>query len=336
MIGVISYLVFFLTGALILAIAVLGLNLQWGNTGIFNGGVAAFFGAGAYGLIILGGPERAGEFGGFAFPYPIAILGGIGLAGLLAFVVGLVTARLRHDYLAIATFGVAIAAESVARNAEYLFGGAKGVRGFQRPLEAVVGNPVIYSLLFLVLVAVCLLAVYSGLERIVRSPFGRLLRGIREDEIAARALGKSPATARLQSFVLGAMIMGLAGGLYATFYAFVSPQDIAPILTFQIWAMLIVGGAGNNRGAILGTLIVWGGWVASGWGLAKFAPADWQLYTGTIQYILIGLVIVITLLARPKGLFPEELTVSTAAGKADLVSRNPVKRDNGIEGGTHQ
>ena len=149
MIGIIAYLVFFLTGALILAIAVLGLNLQWGNTGIFNGGVAAFFGAGAYGLIILGGPERLGEFGGFELPYVIAVVGEIALAGLLALIVGVVTANLRHDYLAIATFGVAIAVESVVRNAEYLFGGAKGVRGFQRPLEAFVGDPFVYSLLFL-------------------------------------------------------------------------------------------------------------------------------------------------------------------------------------------
>lgn len=314
MIGLVSYLVFFLTGAMILAIAVLGLNLQWGNTGIFNGGVAAFFGAGAYALIILGGPDRPGEFGGFLLSYPIAMLGGIIVSGILALIVGIVTARLRHDYLAIATFGVAIALESLVRNAEYLFGGAKGVRGFQRPLEAAIADPFSYNLMFLGLVIACLLAVYIGLERLVRSPFGRLLRAIREDETAARALGKSPANVRLQSFVLGAMIMGLAGGLYATFYAFVSPQDIRPILTFQIWAMLIVGGAGNNKGAIFGTLIVWGGWVASGWALAKFAPADWQLYTGTIQYILIGLIIVVTLLARPRGLFPEELTVSTAAG----------------------
>ncbi len=320
MIGLISYLTFFLTIALILAIAVLGLNLHWGYTGIFNGGVAAFFGAGAYGLIILGGPDRAGEFGGFGWPFPLAMAGGVVLAGLLALIVGLATTKLRHDYLAIATFGVAVAVESVARNAEFLTGGAKGVRGFERPLEAAVGNPFVYSLLFLALVVACLAAVYWALERTVRSPFGRLLRAIREDEVAARALGKSPARIRLQSFILGAMIMGLAGGLYATFYAFVSPQDILPILTFQIWAMLIVGGAGNNKGAILGTLIVWGGWVASGWALTRYAPVDWQLYTGTIQYILIGLVIVLTLLARPKGLLPEELTVSTAVAPNEAQS----------------
>ncbi|MEM6666815.1 MAG: branched-chain amino acid ABC transporter permease [Pseudomonadota bacterium] len=310
MIGLISYLVFFLTIALILSIAVLGLNLQWGHTGIFNGGVAAFFGAGAYGLVIFGGPDRAGEFGGFELPYLVALAGAILFAGVLAVVIGIATTRLRHDYLAIATFGVAIALEKVARNAEVLTGGAKGVRGFERPFEAAVNDPFVYNILFLAFVVLCLFLVYLGLERLVRSPFGRLLRAIREDETAARALGKSPSRVRLQSFVLGSMIMGLGGGLYATFYAFVSPQDIAPILTFQIWAMLIVGGAGNNKGAILGTLLVWGAWVSSGWALTAFAPQPWQLYTGTIQYILIGLVIVGALLLRPKGLLPERLSLS--------------------------
>lgn len=314
MIGIFSYLAFFLTITAILGIAVLGLNLQWGNTGIFNGGVVAFFGIGSYAMVILAGPERAGEFGGFGLPWPLAMVGGIIAAGLLALIVGLATTRLRHDYLAIATFGVAVALEALARNAEPWTGGAKGIRGFERPLEAYISDPFVYNLLFLAVVLVLLALVYWGLERLVRSPFGRLLRAVREDEIAARALGKSPARARLQSFIIGALIMGLSGGLYATFYAFISPQDLAPILTFQIWAMLIVGGAGNNRGALLGTLIVWGGWVGSGWALAAFAPRDIQLYTGTLQYILIGLIIVGTLLARPRGLLPEELKISSASG----------------------
>jgi len=313
MIGIISYLTFFVTITAILAIAVLGLNLQWGNTGIFNGGVVAFFGIGAYAMIILAGPDRPGEFGGFSVPWPLAMLGGILAAGLLAYLVGLATTKLRHDYLAIATFGVAVAVEAVARNAEYWTGGAKGIRGFERPLEAAIGDPFVYNILFLVLVLIILAGLYWGLERLVRSPFGRLLRAVREDEIAARSLGKSPARARLQSFVLGALIMGLSGGLYATFYAFISPQDLAPILTFQIWAMLIIGGAGNNKGAVMGTFLVWGAWVGSGWALTELAPRELQLYTGTLQYILIGIIIVATLLARPRGLLPEELTISSRA-----------------------
>lgn len=308
MIGVVSYLAFFLTTALILAIAVLGLNLQWGFTGLFNGGIVAFFGAGAYGLVLLGGPERADGFGGFALSYPFALVGGIVFAGLLAVLVGLATTRLRHDYLAIATFGVAIALESVARNAEYFTGGAKGLRGFARPFEQQIAHQLTYNMLFLAFVVVCLAAVYLLLETLIRSPFGRLLRAVRENERAARSLGKSPHLVRLTAFTLGAMIMGLSGALYATFYAFISPQDLAPILTFQIWAMLIVGGSGNNNGAILGTLLVWGSWVGSGWLLTALAPQNLQLYAGSIQYILIGSIIVVTLLVRPRGLLPEKLT----------------------------
>ena len=310
MIGLISYLVFFATVASILSIAVLGLNLQWGNTGLFNGGVAAFFGAGAYGLILLGGTEQADHIGGFELFYPIALVGGILLSGLIAWVVGILTIRLRRDYLAIATFGVAVAFENLMRNAEWLSGGAKGMRGFERPFEITIADPFLFNIIFFCFVLLVLLGVYLFLEKLIRSPFGRLLRAIREDEVAAQSLGKAPNKIRLTAFVVGSMIMGLAGGLYATFYAFVSPQDVLPTLTFQIWAMLIVGGSGNNQGGILGAFLIWAAWTASGWMLSKFAPVEAQLYTGTLQYIMIGMIIVGMLLWRPQGLLPEKLIVS--------------------------
>ena len=310
MIGIISYLVFFSTVAAILAIAVLGLNLQWGNTGLFNGGVVAFFGAGAYATLILGGTPQEGHLGGFGLAYPLALLGGMLVAGIMAWIVGILTLRLRHDYLAIATFGVAVAFENLMRNAEGLAGGAQGLRGFERPLFDLLGGGLVYNAVFLLFVLALLLMVYTGLERLIRSPFGRLLRAIREDETAARSLGKNPARVRLVSFVTGSVIMGMSGGLYGTFYAFISPQDVLPILTFQIWAMLIVGGAGNNRGAVAGAFLIWGAWTASGWALSRFAPQDVQLYTGSVQFILIGFVIVGMLLWRPQGLFEEKLVVS--------------------------
>lgn len=310
MIGTLSYLVFFATTASILAIAVLGLNLQWGNTGLFNGGVVAFFGAGAYGTLILGGTPQDGHLGGYGLVYPLALLGGMAAAGLMAWIVGLLTLRLRYDYLAIATFGVAVAFENLMRNAEWLAGGAKGVRGFERPLRAALGDGFLYNLMFFAVVLVILIGTYQFLERLVASPFGRLLRAIREDEEAARSLGKNPARIRLTAFVTGSVILGLAGGLYGTFYAFVSPQDVLPTLTFQIWAMLIVGGAGNNRGAIFGAFLIWGSWTASGWALSRFAPVEAQLYTGSVQFVLIGSVIVGMLLWRPQGLLQERLVVS--------------------------
>ena len=310
MIGLISYLVFFATVSSILAIAVLGLNLQWGNTGLFNGGVAAFFGAGAYGLILLGGTEQADHIGGFELFYPVALVGGILLSGLIALVVGMLTIRLRRDYLAIATFGVAVAFENLMRNAEWLSGGAQGMRGFERPFEDSIADPFVFNIIFFCFSVLLLLGVYLFLEKLIRSPFGRLLRAIREDEVAAKSLGKAPNRVRLTAFVVGSMIMGLAGGLYATFYAFVSPQDVLPTLTFQIWAMLIVGGSGNNQGGILGAFLIWAAWTTSGWMLSKFAPVEAQLYTGTLQYIMIGMIIVGMLLWRPQGLLPEKLIVS--------------------------
>lgn len=310
MIGVISYLVFFATVASILSIAVLGLNLQWGNTGLFNGGVVAFFGAGAYGTLILGSTPQPDHLGGFELPYLLALIGGMVIAGLMAWIVGILTLRLRHDYLAIATFGVAVAFENLMRNAEGLAGGAKGLRGFERPLRQWLGDGFTYNVLFLIFTLALLIATYLFLERLIRSPFGRLLRAIREDETAAKSLGKNPARVRLTAFIAGSVIIGLAGGLYATFYAFISPQDVLPILTFQIWAMLIVGGAGNNRGAVMGAFLIWGAWTASGWALSRFAPLDVQLYTGSIQFILIGFVIVGMLLWRPQGLLEERLVVS--------------------------
>ncbi|MEP2761878.1 MAG: branched-chain amino acid ABC transporter permease, partial [Hyphomicrobiales bacterium] len=208
MMGLVSYLVFFTTVASILAIAVLGLNLQWGNTGLFNGGVVAFFGAGAYGTLILGGTPQAGHLGGFDLPYPLALLGGMLMAGLLAWIVGVLTLKLRYDYLAIATFGVAVAFENTMRNAEWLSGGAKGLRGFERPMQDILGAGLTYNVLFLAFVLPLLVLTYLMLEKLVRSPFGRLLRAIREDEEAARSLGKSPSRVRLTAFVAGSMIMG--------------------------------------------------------------------------------------------------------------------------------
>lgn len=310
MIGFLSYCIFFFTMGGIMAITVLGLNLQWGYTGLFNGGVVAFFGAGAYSVILLGAPPEAGQLIGMNLPYPAALAGSVLLTGLLAWIVGMITTHLRHDYLAIATFGVGIAVENFARNAEHITGGAKGLRGFERPLESFVDDPFRFNLYYLIFVLIVLAVVYYVLASVGRSPFGRLLRAIREDEIAAQSLGKSPARVRRQSFIFGSMIMGLSGALYATFYAYISPQDIKPIFTFQIWTMLIVGGSGNNRGAVLGTFVVWAGWVGSGWALTKFASVDMQLYVGTIQYVLIGLIIVLTLLIRPKGLLPEKLIMS--------------------------
>ncbi len=313
MIGLVSYLVFFLILSLIFGIAVLGLNLQWGFTGLFNAGVAGFVAIGAYTTAILTGPPREAVFGGFDLPLAVGLLGAMIASGIGAIIVGLATLKLRHEYLAVATFGIAVSIQLVCLNWEYLTGGTLGLIGIPNPSQNWAEGPLAQNALFLLVVIFVCGVTFLALERIVKSPWGRMLKAIREDEVAAASLGKSPERVRLEAFVLGCMIMGLSGGLYVSFIGYVSPWDFLPILTFQIWTMLIVGGSSNNRGALLGAIIVWGVWTTSGFVISRVVPAEIQAQGGAMQAVLIGLILVVTLLVRPRGLIGEELHISRHA-----------------------
>jgi len=311
--GLIAYAAFFLTVASIYALMALGLNLQWGFTGLFNVGVAGFFAVGAYATALITGPDYPGQFGGFSLPVPVGWLGSLLVSGLAALIVGVPTLRLRHDYLAISTFGIAIVIQLVALNFQPLTGGALGLNFIPRPLHGLFGDPLAYNLFYLAVVAAIVALAYWALERLVRGPWGRALRAIREEEAAAAALGKNPTAFRLQAFVLGSMLMGLAGGLYASFFGFIAPTDFVPIVTFQLWTMLIVGGAGNNRGALIGAFVVWGLWSGSGALLHELLPATLQVRGATLQIVLIGVMLALILLFRPRGLIGEEAVVSRHA-----------------------
>ncbi|MDE0695795.1 MAG: branched-chain amino acid ABC transporter permease [Boseongicola sp.] len=313
MIGLVSYIVFFLILSLIFGVAVLGLNLQWGFTGLFNAGVAGFTAIGAYTMAILTGPARDAVFGGFELPFVVGLIGAMAASGIGAVVVGLATLKLRHEYLAVATFGIAVTIQLVCLNWEYLTGGTLGLIGIPNPSKAWADGPLAQNALYLLVVLVVVGLTFAALERIVKSPWGRMLKAIREDDVAAASLGKSPERVRLEAFVLGCMIMGLSGALYVSFIGYVSPWDFLPIVTFQIWTMLIVGGSANNRGALLGALIVWGVWTMSGFVISRVVPSEIQAQGGAMQAVLIGLILVVTLLIRPRGLIGEELQVSPHA-----------------------
>jgi branched-chain amino acid transport system permease protein len=315
MLGLASYLVFFAIVVLILGVATLGLNLQWGSTGLFNAGVVGYYGVGGYAFAILCAAPRPELLGNFGLPWIIGILGAMAASALVAAIVGLATIRLRGDYLAITTFGIAVAIQLVTLNFEALTGGSLGMTSIPRPLPGLFAASLGANIFYLVLTLCVTLLTYWALERIVRSPWGRVLKAIREDETAAVALGKDARLFRLQAFVLGSTIIGLAGALYVGFIGFVSPFDFVPILTFQIWTMLIVGGSGNNKGALLGAAMVWGLWSASGTLISKTIPAAYQAQGGAVQAILIGAVLVFTLLFRPRGLIGEEPVVSRHLGQ---------------------
>eukprot|EP00913_Durusdinium_trenchii_P031536 g29528.t1 len=230
---ILAYAAFFLTMALTYAIMCLGLNLQWGQTGLFNVGIAAFVAIGAYVSALLTTPETADRVGGFEWPIVAGWVGGSLAAGIAAWLVGALTIRLRSDYLAIATFGVAVSVQLCVLNIQSLTGGAFGVGFIPRPFAGLAPNPLLFSLANLGLVACVVLALYLALEHLARSPWGRVLRAIREDETAAQALGKRPIRFRLQAFTIGGAIMGLAGAVQAHFIGFIAPDNYLPVLTFQ-------------------------------------------------------------------------------------------------------
>ncbi len=311
--GIASYLVFFLIQALVFAIVCLGLNLQWGYTGLFNVGVSGFYLVGAYAVALLCGPAHAGIVAGWNLPFIVGLVGAMLASGVVAFIVGIPTLRLREDYLAIVTIGIGITLQLVALNTAWLTGGSRGITDIPRPLPGLIDSVGGRNLLLLGLVVVIVIVLYAALEAMVRSPWGRVLKAIREDEPAAESLGKNAFSYRLQSFVIGSAVMGLGGALNASFIGYISPEDFMPILTFQIWSMLIVGGSGNNKGAVLGAVLMWGVWTLSGSAAQVLLPAAIQVKGGAAQIILIGLVLMLVLVLRPRGLIGEEATVSQGA-----------------------
>lgn len=298
----VAYGAFFLTTALIFSLITLGLNLQWGLTGLFNVGLAGFVAIGAYTSAILTTPDDPARIGGFGLPILAGWLAAMLVAGAVAAVIGAATLRLKSDYLAITTFGIAVVVQLVALNAEGLTGGPFGVGFIPRPFGALAENPLVFNLANLAVVALVVLLCFLALEHLARSPWGRVLRALREDERAAISLGKSARFYRIQAFALGGAIMGLAGAVQAHFIGFIAPENYLPTLTFQVWTMLIVGGSGSNLGAILGSVLVWGIWAGSGAAVSALVPTDQQARAAALQIVSIGVMLCVILLVRPMGI----------------------------------
>ncbi len=305
-IDLIAYLIFSGTFVVIFAVAALGLNLQFGCAGLFNVGIAGFFAIGAYTSAILTGPHWSGSIGGFGLPVPLGIAAAAVTAGIAAFFIGLIVLRLGGDHLAIATFGIAAVIYIAALNLPGLTQGPNGLFGIPTPFRAGPARLAGNALWLLVCTLIAGLAWWL-LERITATPWGRTLQAVAEDEIAAEALGKDTAHFKLQAFVIGSALCGLAGALYAHFTGFISPQDFLPILTFQIYAMVIIGGTGRHAGSVLGAAIVWILWTASGVLLASALPATLQGKAGALRVVLIALVLLLVILWRPAGLVGEPL-----------------------------
>ena len=358
----------------------LGLNLQWGFTGLINFGHIAFMTVGAYTTVLL----SLGKL-----PLILATLMGAGVAALLGLLIGFSTLRLREDYLAIVTIGVSEVVRLIALNEEWLTRGSRGVYGYPLPLEgfrptlfskgvmiaiwsvifaiafwqlwqwvsrklkqharnpqatseredipteraipigklvlagiAAILGVVLYAAgavslfnydykagLMLVLVIVLALTFWR-LEWLVRSPWGRVLKAVREDEEVAKALGKNVFWYKLQALMLGGAIAGLAGSFYAWNLSFINPDGFIPLITFQAWTIVVLGGAGNNVGTLLGATIFWVYNTLTRFVLPAIVPLD-DARLGAFRIMVIGLLLMILMLWRPQGILgkKEELTL---------------------------
>ncbi len=309
------------------AVASLGLNLQWGYTGLFNVGVAGFLAVGAYTAAILTTAPAAptinlpGHLGGFSQPFWVGLIGAILMTGLVAFLIALPTLRLRADYLAIATIGLAEIIRNYLQNAQSITGGTFAIGSIPRPGEDYnldIG-PILSDLIFFAIVIAAIVGVYLLLERSVRSPWGRVLVSIREDEDASQALGKNTFGYKLQAFVLGAMIMGAAGALFAHLFRVISSgTTFIPADTFLIWIMVIIGGSGNNKGVILGAFLITGIFsfsrlftapLADLGGIGEFISNNFAF----IRLISVGLILILLMMYRPQGILGEERVISKVA-----------------------
>jgi branched-chain amino acid transport system permease protein len=333
-IGILNYIVFFAITAGTYGVLSLGLNIQWGYTGLFNIGVAGFYALGAYTSALLSGPPpMAWEgriFGGFELPFIFGLLGAAIVSGFVAFLIGIPTLKLKADYLAIATIGIAETIRLILKNENWLTNSVWGLKGIPSPLYGPIqhgidfllkGHPNLppwlhdliskgYNWFYLLLILVILALLYFTIERILRSPWGRVLKAIREDEDATAMSGKDTFRFKLQALILGAMIMGIGGSLYAHYARFISPLSFKPLYgTFIIWVMLILGGSGNNKGAILGASVIWGIWAGTDF-LTGYLPFS-ATQSAALRIISIGILLEVILLWRPQGILGEEKHVSS-------------------------
>jgi branched-chain amino acid transport system permease protein len=297
-------------------IACLALNLQFGVSGIVNFSFIVFQAAGAYAAAVLSLPPDTanGGFqhyvGGLQLPFPFPWIGGAVAGGLLAIPVGFVVLRkLRDDYQAIALLVLSVIANTVITNADKFLGGAAGLALVPPPFsDRIDPNTENYQYLYVGITIVAVVIAFAVVNRVVNSPYGRSLRAMREREIAAAAIGKNPVNLKMTIFIVGGVIAGLSGAILVGFIQLWAPSVWLYPETIILFAAIIVGGRGNNIGAILGALLVPVGFeevtrlLNNNPNIANLGPPN---LISALQWVAIGLLILGFLWFRPQGVRPE-------------------------------
>ena len=286
-------------------------------------------------------PAAEGYLGGLGLPIILSWpIGGL-LAAIAAWLIGKISLGLRSDYLAIATIGVSEIIIFTIKNEDWLARGVKNVIGLPRPVpyeidlqqstnfinwaqtlgvDVVDASTLFVKICYTILFLIVLFVLYWLCEKALNSPWGRMMRAIRDNEIAAESMGKDVKSRHLQVFILGSAVCGIAGAMLVTLDGQLTPTNYHPLrFTFIIWVMVILGGAGNNLGAILGGFIIWFFWVeveyiglflmdilTSGFSDDNAFRNHMLGSAAYMRYLTLGLILVLVLRFNPKGLIPEK------------------------------
>jgi branched-chain amino acid transport system permease protein len=286
-----DYLYHIVIIALIYALFAQSLNLELGFTGLYNFGHIAFFGLGAYVSALL---SLAGV------PVFLSMLAAMAAAALAGRLLAIPTLRLSGDYFGIATLVFAEMAHLVFLNERDLTRGPMGLPNIPRPPWTGTGADSLP--LFMVLTALCVFITFALLYRITRSPFGRALKVIREDEFVAKALGKDTVAMKTKAIVIGSLFAGLAGSLWAHYVTFISPADFTLTETILVLLCVVLGGRGTLSGPFIGAFAV----IFFG-EIVRFIPipADYTRFVAPIQGMVYGFILILMMRKRPQGIVSE-------------------------------
>jgi branched-chain amino acid transport system permease protein len=290
-----NYIVFILVVSGIYVLLAQSLTLSWGLAGLVNLGLVGFFAIGAYASAMVT------KWGGL--PIPIGLLAAI-VAGLgIGFLVTISTLRLRDDYLAIVTLGFAEVVRLVASNEIWLTGGTDGIAGIPSIVPRVWGPN--YHLTMLGIVTAIALVVHFALNHLARSPWGRALRAVREDQVVAAVAGKPVVTLKAQAFSMAAAIAALAGALYGHYTSYVAPDVYQPLITIYVFLAVTAGGVGRPFGALVGAYLLIGFLELTRF-MAEVVPGVSPVQAAATREIMVGMALILLLRFKPDGLFPEK------------------------------
>ncbi|MHB8394308.1 MAG: branched-chain amino acid ABC transporter permease [Candidatus Dormibacteria bacterium] len=287
-----------------------GLNIQFGYAGVLDFTFITFVACGAYfaGVFALGPGSKQTGFEwilGLNLPFPIALLAGAISAGLLGLVIGLIAInRLRSDYMAIVTLAAGTVIYGLVSNFTPLFDGFDGLAGLTQPFSQILPlNSNQFTYFWVLVSGVVMVVCWFIAQRILNSPLGRTMRATRDDQDAADTFGKDTVRVRLIAMSMGAVLAGTGGALLMGFIGAFSPAGWTSGETFVVFAAMIVGGTGNNWGAVLGSFVV-AVLINEATRYIPPLPADPTLIP-TVRNMLIGASLIVVLWVRPQGIIPE-------------------------------